>query len=128
MLKLLQLASGAIAFILLLALSRSWVAPIIYVVTVTPLTMVGPVLRSPVQRSLTLDTSAVITSTTTKVGEVPWTEVVRIEDEGNRIFIIRRNLNGFVVPRTAFATESARRSFLTEAEGLLAAAKRQQRP
>lgn len=45
-------------------------------------------------------------------GDVPWTKVDSLHVTDEHIFLIRKNMNGFAIPRRAFVDESQRKEFI----------------
>ena len=67
----------------------------------------GPlVLFKPQERVLRLGPDGIQTTIGTKSGEISWREVARVERDGDEVIVTGRNLNAFIVPVTAFASEA----------------------
>lgn len=56
-------------------------------------------------------------------GDVPWTKVDRLYVTDEHIFVIRKNMNGFAIPRRAFGDDTQRGEFVRLCEQYIRAAK-----
>jgi len=75
-------------------------------------------------RTLSISPGGIETSIGTVAGTVQWNKVHAIWDDGQHIFVLRKNLNGFAIPTRAFADKGQREQFLVESREFLAASKR----
>ena len=64
-------------------------------------------------RWLKINSDGIFTTIGKKSGTVPWKEIVSIRTVSNTIVIQKSNLNSFVIPSRAFATESEKSEFLS---------------
>lgn len=72
------------------------------------------IMFKPQMRTLTVSKNGIETSIGKMDKHVDWKEINKIENSGETIAIIRKNLNAFLVPRRAFGTEQERNDFLTK--------------
>jgi hypothetical protein len=56
-------------------------------------------------------------------GDVPWTKVDSLNVTDEHIFLIRKNMNGFAIPRRAFVDEAQRMEFIRLCEKYIQAAR-----
>src|SRR5262245_40978460 len=75
-----------------------------------------PLLRfKPQLRELEMDAAGIRSVIGKRRGDRRWEEIAAIHDRNGAIFIVGNNMNAFIVPQRAFATEAARASFLESA-------------
>jgi hypothetical protein len=78
-----------------------------------------PVLRFKSQeRRLAIDERGIHTSIGAKTALIPWREIDLVAPRGDRIYIVRKKLNGFVVPLRACASREDLEAFAKEASRL----------
>ena len=68
-------------------------------------------LFKPQTRTLVVDDEGVSTTVGRRSGRVPWSEILDVREENGTLVIQRRNLNAFLVPARAFASEAERSRF-----------------
>lgn len=71
-----------------------------------------PLIRfKPQTRTLSVDDEGLATTIGTHSSRTPWSAFTEVQDDGDAIVILRRNLNAYVVPARAFANAAAREQF-----------------
>jgi len=63
-------------------------------------------------RALSISPDGIATTIGPLAGIISWSQVYDVWDGGQHIFIVRKNLNGFAIPTSAFGTQSQRAEFL----------------
>lgn len=82
-----------------------------------------PILRFKSQeRRLSIDDRGVHTSIGSRGALIPWREIDVVAPRGDRIYIVRKNSTGFVVPLRAFPSREDLEAFAREAARLKAGA------
>jgi len=69
------------------------------------------------ERTLFVDENGVQTIIGRKSGSVTWAKVADIVDEGELLYIIRKNGNSFIIPRRAFTSDHERTKFVLKVRG-----------
>ncbi len=64
-------------------------------------------------RTLTIGPSGISTRIGKRSGDIPWEKIARVDITDEHIFIMRTNLNAFVVPRRAFSDDKQRAEFVS---------------
>lgn len=75
------------------------------------------------QRVLVVSQDGLRTTIGNRSGSMAWSDVQSVERADNCVHIVRNNLNTFVVPRRAFASEAELEGFLQAINGWLAASR-----
>ncbi|MDQ3284003.1 MAG: YcxB family protein [Acidobacteriota bacterium] len=84
-----------------------------------------PLIRfKPQQRTLTITPEGISTTIGNRRGELPWRTIESVASESDRIYIVGRNQNSFVVPDHAFASPEERAEFFRLATQFAEGAKR----
>lgn len=65
-------------------------------------------------RTLTIGPEGIDTTIGSKSGKRVWSEVARIEDNGQEIVVTMLNMNAFVIPMRAFSSDDYRTQFLRD--------------
>ncbi len=63
-------------------------------------------------RNIVVDDCGVKTTIGNRSGELTWDEVQNIEHTGKCVYVTRKNLNSYIVPRRAFRSESEMQDFI----------------
>lgn len=72
-----------------------------------------PLIRfQPEQRTLTIEPEGIQTTIGKRHGELPWRAIERVAPEGDRIYLVGRSQNSFIVPDHAFSSAEERAEFL----------------
>jgi hypothetical protein len=64
------------------------------------------------KRTLSIQPDKLSTQVGKLSGEVPWAKVDSLHVTDEHIFLIRKNMNGFAIPRRAFVDETQRQEFI----------------
>jgi YcxB-like protein len=64
------------------------------------------------KRTLSIQPEKLSTQIGKLSGDVPWTKVDTLYVTDEHIFLIRKNMNGFAIPRRAFVDEGQRKEFI----------------
>ncbi len=73
------------------------------------------IMFKPQKRVLTTSPSGVDTTIGKMSGQLPWTNVASVRQDGDKIVISNVNGNAFVIPPRAFGHEASRQEFFAEA-------------
>ena len=73
-------------------------------------------------RILIANDNGIHTAIGTLGGSLGWADVMRIDNAGDAIYVIRTNLDPLIIPNHAFSSVQERTDFLQKAEAWLAAA------
>ena len=65
-----------------------------------------------IKRTLSIQPDKLSTQIGKLSGDVPWTRVDSLHVTDEHIFLIRKNMNAFAIPRRAFVDESQRKEFI----------------
>ena len=75
----------------------------------------------PETRTLSISSSGIATTIGKRSGNIPWTDIINVREEGDALVIQRRNLNAFVIPMRAFKTTAEKSEFADFAHAMLLA-------
>ncbi len=75
------------------------------------------------KRTLSIQPDKLSTQIGKRSGEVPWAAVDSLYATDEHIFLIRKNMNGFAIPRCAFVDEAQRKEFIRLCEQYIKAAR-----
>ena len=75
------------------------------------------------KRTLLIQPDKLSTQIGKLTGEVPWANVDSLYVTDEHIFLIRKNMNGFAIPRRAFVDETQRKEFIRLCEDYIRAAR-----
>jgi YcxB-like protein len=75
------------------------------------------------KRTLSIQPDKLSTQVGRLSGDVPWAAVDSLYTTDEHIFLIRKNMNGFAIPRRAFVDEAQRREFIRLCEQYIKAAR-----
>lgn len=100
-------------------MARGLVATAVTLVALAFLPLYPLLMFKPQERRLTIEEEGVSTSIGALHGKVPSREVAEIVSRGDTLYIVRNNLNAFVIPLRAFATDDQRDAFQKAAKGWL---------
>jgi hypothetical protein len=64
------------------------------------------------KRTLSIQPDKLSTQVGKLSGDVPWIKMDSLYVTGDHIFLIRKNMNGFAIPRRAFVDETQRKEFI----------------
>ena len=93
---------------------------IVWAVATLRVSLVFPQLMfKPGVRSLTINEAGISTTIGSQSAQVLWANIRRIEDVGDRMFVLGKNLNSFVIPSRAFGSASERKEFFEKASAWL---------
>src|SRR5215831_4657219 len=67
-------------------------------------------------RTLTVNEIGIHTIIGHKSGDVWWSQIAKIDNTGDVIYIIRTNSNSFLIPRRTFRSEQDRDQFLAKSQ------------
>ena len=67
------------------------------------------------ERTLEIAPSGIATTIGRRSGQIAWRQVARIDSDGQRLYIIGKSGNSFVVPVDAFASDAERSQFVQSA-------------
>ena len=65
----------------------------------------------PETRTLSTSSSGIATTIGKRSGNIPWTDIIDVREDGDALVIQRRNLNAFIVPSRAFKNAAAKCEF-----------------
>jgi YcxB-like protein len=71
------------------------------------------------QRTLEIGPAGISTTIGRRSGQIAWRQVARIDSDGQRLYIVAKNGNSFVVPVDAFPSDAERNQFIQFATGWL---------
>jgi len=75
------------------------------------------------KRTLSIQPDKLSTQIGKMSGDVPWAKVDTLHVTDEHVFLIRKNMNGFAIPRRAFVDEAQRDEFIRSCERYMQAAK-----
>ncbi len=75
------------------------------------------------KRTLSIQPDKLSTQIGKLTGDVPWTKVDNLYVTDEHIFLMRKNMNGFAIPRRAFVDETQRIEFIRLCEQYIQAAR-----
>lgn len=79
------------------------------------------------ERWLEIGPSGLVTTVGTMRGEVPWERIDYVADDGTRVLITGKSMNGFVIPASAFSNAEDRQWFVESITAWTAAARKRDR-
>jgi hypothetical protein len=74
------------------------------------------------ERWLKIDSHGLVTTVGSMRGEIPWNQVDYVADDGARVLITGKNMNGFVIPNSAFASAVDRQVLIASMTAWIASA------
>lgn len=75
------------------------------------------------KRTLSIQPDRLSTQIGTLSGDIPWGKMEKLHITDEYIFLIRKNMNGFAIPRRAFLDDTQRNEFIRLSEQYLQAAR-----
>jgi hypothetical protein len=75
------------------------------------------------KRTLSIEPDRLSTQIGKLRGEVPWAKMDSLHVTDEHVFLIRKNMNGFAIPRRAFSDEAQRAEFIRLCERYMQSAK-----
>lgn len=78
------------------------------------------------KRTLSIQPDKLSTQIGALSGDVPWGKMEQLYVTDEYVFLIRKNMNGFAIPRRAFADDTQRNEFIRLSEQYLQAARSEQ--
>ena len=75
------------------------------------------------KRTLSIQPAKLSTQVGKLSGDVPWAKLDSLYATDEHIFLIRKNMNGFAIPRRAFVDETQRKEFIRLCEQYIQAAR-----
>ena len=84
-----------------------------------------PLVRfKPQERTLTVTNHGISTTIGSHRGEIPWSKIESVTSDADRIYIIGKNQNSFIVPLHAFSAATEREEFIVLAQQSLDASRK----
>ena len=75
----------------------------------------------PETRTLSISSAGIATTIGKRSGNIPWTDIIDVREDGDALVIQRRNLNAFIVPSRAFKNTADKCEFADFTHAMLLA-------